>query len=53
MTFPNFIHEPVAGPRIERVRYELKFRSLKVERITRLTPAMLQVTLSGEDLSAA
>jgi NADPH-dependent ferric siderophore reductase len=38
-------------PRIERVRHELKFRTLTVERVENLTPAMLRITLVGEDLS--
>ncbi len=39
------------GPRIERVRHEAKIRTLRVERSDRLTPGMLRITLSGEDLA--
>lgn len=51
MTFPNIVHKHVAEPRIDRVRHELRFRSVKVESIIRLTPGMLRATFSGEDLS--
>jgi NADPH-dependent ferric siderophore reductase len=37
-------------PRIERVRHELKRRTLTVSTLERITPAMLRVTLTGEDL---
>jgi len=40
-----------ASPRIERVRHELKRRSLTVTATERLTPQMLRLTLSGEDLA--
>lgn len=43
-------HRPV-GPRIERIRHEVKIRSIQVENIVRLTPGMLRITFSGEDLS--
>ena len=43
--------EPVAGPRIERVRHELKRRTLRVEAIDSVTPHMLRLTLSGDDLA--
>jgi NADPH-dependent ferric siderophore reductase len=35
---------------IQRVRHELKMRLLEVTRVTRLTPHMVRVTLSGADL---
>lgn len=39
------------APRIERVRHELKRRSLVVSDAERITPGMLRITLSGEDLA--
>ncbi|MGN7733906.1 siderophore-interacting protein [Ensifer sp. R-19] len=41
----------LAAPRIERVRHELRRRSLVVSGIERITPGMLRITLSGEDLA--
>ncbi|HEV7305979.1 siderophore-interacting protein [Ensifer sp.] len=38
-------------PRIERVRHELKRRSLVVSGIELVTPGMLRITLFGEDLA--
>lgn len=38
-------------PRIERVRHELKRRSLTVTSTERLTPNMLRITLTGDDLA--
>lgn len=46
---PNYSDLPT--PRIERVRHELKRRSLVVSGIERVTPGMLRITLSGEDLA--
>lgn len=43
--------QPVAGPRIERIRHELKRRTLRVEGSDRPTPHMLQLTLAGDDLA--
>ncbi|WP_105404138.1 siderophore-interacting protein [Neorhizobium sp. T7_12] len=40
-----------SAPKIERIRHELKRRVLTVETVERITPQMLRVTLSGEDLS--
>lgn len=45
----SLISHPVA-PRIERVRHALKRRSLVVRASERLTPGMLRITLTGEDL---
>lgn len=39
------------GPTIERVRQEPRLRALRVESVAHLTPGMLRVTLSGEDLA--
>ncbi|GAA4477012.1 siderophore-interacting protein [Gluconacetobacter asukensis] len=38
------------GPAIERVRHELKRRTLEVAAVERLTPHMIRVTLTGTDL---
>ena len=46
--FPN---SALDGPRIERVRQELKHRTLQVESTCRLTPDMLRITLVGDDLA--
>lgn len=43
-------HDATA-PKIERVRHELKRRSLVVTDAERITPGMLRLTLSGEDLA--
>ncbi len=40
-----------AGPRVEMVRHELKRRLLRVEKTRRVTPGMLRITFSGEDLA--
>jgi NADPH-dependent ferric siderophore reductase len=39
------------GPQVERVLHEVKVRTLRVERTERLTPGMIRITLSGEDLA--
>jgi NADPH-dependent ferric siderophore reductase len=51
MNFPKILHNQSGGPHIERVRHQPKVRSLQVENIARLTPGMLRITFSGEDLS--
>ncbi|NTF45088.1 siderophore-interacting protein [Rhizobium rhizogenes] len=38
-------------PKIERVRHELKRRSLTVSNIENVTPGMLRIELAGEDLA--
>ena len=38
-------------PSIERIRHEIRLRSLTVSAVERLTPHMLRITLSGGDLS--
>ncbi len=40
-----------AAPEISRIRYELKRRSLTVATTERLTPHMIRITFSGEDLA--
>lgn len=45
-------HSPTATmPHIERVRHELKRRELTVEAVENVTPNMLRITLSGDDLA--
>lgn len=39
------------APHIERVRHDLKRRSLQVEEIRRITPGMLRITCGGDDLA--
>lgn len=38
-------------PKIERIRHELKRRVLTVTTVERITPQMLRITLTGEDLA--
>ena len=38
------------GPRVERVRHELKRRKLTVARVERLPPRMVRIVLTGEEL---
>lgn len=40
-----------AAPRIERVRHELRRRELTVTAVENLTPNMLRITLTGDDLA--
>ena len=51
MDTPQTSNSAVSAPRIERVRHELKRRSLTVTAIERITPGMLRIQLSGDDLS--
>ncbi len=44
-------NQPVPAPIIERVRHELRRRSLTVESVTDITPGMRRIVLKGEDLS--
>lgn len=41
----------IIPPSIERVRYDVRTRRLKVARIEQVTPAMLRITLTGDDLA--
>lgn len=50
-TVPPVAQDPTAGPRIERVRREIRRRTLSVERVERVTPAMVRITFSGEELA--
>jgi len=42
---------PVGGSRVQRVRHELKRRTLSVLRVEALSPRVRSVTLGGEDLA--
>jgi NADPH-dependent ferric siderophore reductase len=42
---------PSSTPKIERVRHEIKRRTLTVSRAENITPAMLRLTFTGNDLS--
>ncbi|CAN7357614.1 MULTISPECIES: siderophore-interacting protein [Ensifer] len=46
---PSF--HSASTPRIERVRHDLKRRTLTVTDVERITPGMLRITLSGDDLA--
>jgi NADPH-dependent ferric siderophore reductase len=39
------------GPEVERVRHIPKIRSLQVDSVQRLSPGMLRITFSGDDLA--
>ncbi len=41
----------MTAPTIRRMRHELKIRDLTVEKTERLTPNMIRLTLTGEDLA--
>ncbi|MBW6422131.1 siderophore-interacting protein [Rhizobium sp. XQZ8] len=47
----NDLSTSPAAPRIERVRHELKRRSLTVSAVEYVTPQMLRITLVGDDLA--
>ncbi|AYG69555.1 MULTISPECIES: siderophore-interacting protein [unclassified Rhizobium] len=51
MDNPQTFNPNVSAPRIERVRHELKRRSLTVAAVDRITPGMLRMQLSGDDLA--
>lgn len=42
---------PATAPKIERVRHELKRRDLTVTTVEYVTPQMLRITLTGDDLA--
>jgi NADPH-dependent ferric siderophore reductase len=44
-------NHPFSAPAIERVRHELRRRSLMVESVTDITPGMRRIVLKGEDLA--
>ena len=45
--------ETIAAPEITRVRHELRRRMLIVASSERITPNMLRIEFTGEDLAAA
>ncbi len=47
----NLLQRRQDAPQIERVRHEPRLRSLRVDSSVRLTPGMLRLTLSGDDLA--
>lgn len=47
----NDVSTSPAAPQIERVRHELKRRSLTVSATEYVTPQMLRITLTGDDLA--
>lgn len=51
MDNPHTSNPAVSAPKIERVRHELKRRTLAVAAIERITPGMLRLQLSGDDLA--
>ncbi|MDK4701613.1 siderophore-interacting protein [Rhizobium sp. CNPSo 4062] len=51
MDTPHNSNTAISAPKIERVRHELKRRSLTVTAIDRITPGMLRIRLAGEDLA--
>jgi NADPH-dependent ferric siderophore reductase len=50
MNIFNAFHSRTPGPRVEMVRHDLKHRWLRVESVAPLTPGMLRITFSGDDL---
>lgn len=44
-------HHPFPAPAIERVRHELRRRSLIVESVADITPGMRRIVLKGDDLA--
>ena len=51
MDTPHNSNPAISTPKIERVRHELKRRTLTVTAIDRITPGMLRIRLAGEDLA--
>ncbi|TXI09936.1 MAG: siderophore-interacting protein [Rhizobium sp.] len=51
MDTPQTSNPTVSAPRIERVRHELKRRSLTVAAVRKITPGMLRIELTGDDLA--
>lgn len=45
------VADPAGRHLVERIRHPLRIRLLAVSRVERLTPAMVRVTLAGEDLA--
>ena len=51
MTILNLFAGRTESPGIQRVRHEARRRVARVERVERVTPAMLRMTLGGDDLA--
>ncbi|MGG6892989.1 MULTISPECIES: siderophore-interacting protein [Rhizobium] len=51
MDTPHTSNPIGSAPKIERVRHELKRRSLTVASVVNVTPGMLRIEFSGEDLA--
>ena len=51
MSIRSLFDKNIPGPRIERVRHELKSRTIHVGSIDQLTPGMLHITFTGDDLA--
>ncbi|MHC1481489.1 siderophore-interacting protein [Frateuria aurantia] len=51
MSILSFFDKQIPGPRTERVRHELKPRTMQVSAIEQLTPGMLRITFTGDDLA--
>ncbi|PAT49839.1 siderophore-interacting protein [Pseudomonas aeruginosa] len=47
----SIFDKQVPGPRAERVRHESKVRAVQVGAVERLTPGMLRITFTGDELS--
>ncbi|MFU6862645.1 siderophore-interacting protein [Pseudomonas paraeruginosa] len=51
MSLFSIFDKQAPGPRAERVRHEAKARTVQVSGVERLTPGMVRITFTGEDLS--
>ena len=51
MDNPQTSNPNSSAPKIERVRHELKRRTLTVSNVEKITPGMLRIELAGEDLA--
>ena len=51
MNLFSLFDKQVPGPRAERVRHEAKIRTAQVSDVERLTPGMLRIPFTGEDLA--
>uniref|UniRef100_UPI0034DACD9C siderophore-interacting protein n=1 Tax=Burkholderia gladioli TaxID=28095 RepID=UPI0034DACD9C len=47
----SWLHGGAQAPRIERIRHDVKIRTLRVTQVERLTPHMARVTFTGEELA--
>ncbi|TEA71928.1 siderophore-interacting protein [Allopusillimonas ginsengisoli] len=51
MSILSVFDKHTSGPRVERIRHESKVRTAQVSQVERLTPGMLRVTFTGDELS--